>query len=187
MIAYKLKHLPLEDCMIIAYRNATVGRINEQFFKVLSKGKQNVVPFEYKNGYGRGGFFVGAEVVFYRNDDQYQKYGYTNSEFGKIVSLELPGEKNKNGKVIVKTDQKEYALPIWRAKEDLLLAYALTIHKAQGSGAKRVYVLEAVDYGLAYTAVSRTKKELCFVEMTLDDLCLALETPTREKANVYTF
>lgn len=187
MIAYKLKHLPLEDCMIIAYRNATVGRINEQFFKVLSKGKQNVVPFEYKNGYGRGGFFVGAEVVFYRNDDQYQKYGYTNSEFGKIVSLELPGEKNKNGKVVVKTDQKEYVLPIWRAKEDLLLAYALTIHKAQGSGAKRVYVLEAVDYGLAYTAVSRTKKELCFVEMTLDDLCLALETPTREKANVYTF
>ena len=78
-------------------------------------------------------------------------------------------------------------LPIWRAKEDLLLAYALTIHKAQGSGAKRVYVLEAVDYGLAYTAVSRTKKELCFVEMTLDDLCLALGTPTREKANIYTF
>lgn len=72
--------------------------------------------------------------------------------------MELPSEKNKNGKVVVKTDQKEYALPIWRAKEDLLLAYALTIHKAQGSGAKRVYVLEAVDYGLAYTAVSRTKK-----------------------------
>ena len=187
MIAYKLKHLSLEDCMIIAYRNATVGRINEQFFKVLSKGKQNVVPFEYKNGYGRGGFFVGAEVVFYRNDDQYQKYGYTNSEFGKIVSLELPSEKNKNGKVIVKTDQKEYELPVWRAKEDLLLAYALTIHKAQGSGAKRVYVLEAIDYGLAYTAVSRTKKELYFVEMTLDDLCLALETPTREKVNIYAF
>lgn len=187
MIDCKLKHLPLEDCMIIAYRNATVGRINEKFFKVLSKGRQNVVPFEYKNGYGRGGFFVGAEVVFYRNDDQYQKYGYTNSEFGRIVFLELPGERNKDGRVIVKTDRKEYVLPIWRAKEDLLLAYALTIHKAQGSGSRRVYVLEAVDYGLAYTAVSRTKEELYFVDMTLDDLCLALETPTREKSNVCDF
>ena len=46
----------------------------------------------------------------------------------------------------------------------VLFSYALTIHKAQGSGAKRVYVLEPKDHGLAYTAVSRAKQELFFVD-----------------------
>lgn len=187
MIAYKLKHPSVDECMIIAYRNATVGRINEKFFNALSRNRQKVIPFECKNGCGRGGFFIGAEVVFYRNDDQYQKYGYTNSEFGRIVGLDIPCEKNPNGKVIVQTEEKTYELPVWRAKEDLLLAYALTIHKAQGSGADRVYVLEATDYSLAYTAVSRTKGELYFTGMTLDDLCEALETPTEVRRNITDF
>ena len=75
-------------------------------------------------------------------------------------------------------------MPLYRAKKDLLLAYALTIHKAQGSGAKRVYVLEPKDHGLAYTAVSRAKKELFFVGVTRDQLLKGVQTETPKKKNL---
>ena len=75
-------------------------------------------------------------------------------------------------------------MPLYRAKKDLLLAYALTIHKAQGSGAKRVYVLEPKDHGLAYTAVSRAKQELFFVGVTRDQLLKGVQTETPKKKNL---
>ncbi|SEM76941.1 exodeoxyribonuclease V alpha subunit [Ligilactobacillus sp. WC1T17] len=187
MLEDKLNHPDLEDCMILAYRNLTVGKINELFFKKLSKNKRKVIPFELTNIYGRGGFFIGAQVVFYRNDDQYQNYGYTNSEFGVITAIEMPSEKKPDGKIFVKTDVKEYALPVWRAKEDLFLAYALTIHKSQGSGSKRVYVVEANDYCQAYTALSRSKEKVYFVSMTRNELIKAILTPTKFKYNVLSY
>ena len=67
----------------------------------------------------------------------------------------------------------------------MLLAYAITIHKSQGSGARKVYVLEAADYGLAYTAVSRAKEELVFVDYSREQLIQALHTPSPKKLNFH--
>ncbi|MFR6559156.1 MAG: ATP-binding domain-containing protein, partial [Weissella confusa] len=64
-------------------------------------------------------------------------------------------------------------------------AYAITIHKSQGSGARKVYVMEAADYGLAYTAVSRAKEELVFVDYSREQLIQALHTPSPKKLNLY--
>ena len=182
MLNDKFKHQALEECMILAYRNHTVGLINQQFYRLLAQNKPHV-PFYFQNGFGRGGFFVGAQVVFYHNDDNYQNYGYTNSEFGKVTALNLVENEDKST-VTVETEVKKYVLPLSRARKDLFLAYALTIHKAQGSGANKVYVLEADDYGLAYTAVSRTKQELYFVKMTREMLLDALQKETPRKQNI---
>ncbi len=183
MVLAKYQHEALEECMILAYRNKTVGLINQQFYRILSKDKQKVVPFYFQNGLGRGGFFIGAKVVFYHNDDSFQNYGYTNSEFGEVIGLELKND-DEDSAVTVQTEVGKYKLPLYRAKKDLLLAYALTIHKAQGSGAKRVYVLEPKDHGLAYTAVSRAKQELFFVGVTRDQLLKGVQTETPKKKNL---
>ena len=183
MVLAKYQHEALEECMILAYRNKTVGLINQQFYRILSKDKQKVVPFYFQNGLGRGGFFIGAKVVFYHNDDSFQNYGYTNSEFGEVIGLELKND-DEDSTVTVQTEVGKYKLPLYRAKKDLLLAYALTIHKAQGSGAKRVYVLEPKDHGLAYTAVSRAKQELFFVGVTRDQLLKGVQTETPKKKNL---
>lgn len=183
MIIDKYQHQSLQECLILAYRNHTVGLINQQFFRILSKNETKVVPFYFQNNFGRGGFFVGAQVVFYHNDDSHQNYGYTNSEFGKIVGLELEGAFEQRF-VYVETDVKQYKLPLERAIKDLLLAYALTIHKAQGSGAKRVYILEPENYGLAYTAVSRAKESIIFVGCEREQLMAGLQRPTLQKKNV---
>ena len=185
MLNYKYQHQNNERCIILAYKNLTVAAINRKFYEVLTKDVQCKVEFYEKNGYGRGGYFVGAQVVFYRNDDQKQKYGYTNSEFGTITRLVLPNKKLPQGLVSVKTMAGTYHLPLERAKEDLLLAYALTIHKAQGSGADRVYVIEAYDRGLGYTAVSRARRELYFVKMTREDLLKSIAHPAQVKQNIY--
>ncbi len=58
MVLAKYQHEALEECMILAYRNKTVGLINQQFYRILSKDKQKVVPFYFQNGLGRGGFLL---------------------------------------------------------------------------------------------------------------------------------
>lgn len=45
--------------------------------------------------------------------------------------------------------------------------------------------MEASDYGLAYTAVSRAKEELFFVDYDREMLIQALATPSPKKINLY--
>ena len=182
MLNYKYFHPALEDCMILAHRNLTVGKINQQYYRVLTKDGRAKTPFFFKNDYGHGGFFEGAQVVFYQNDDEKQRYGYTNSEFGIVTELHL---EDKEPKIKVKTASNEYELPLYVANRDLFLAYALTIHKAQGSGSRRVYVLEAANDSLLYTAVSRSREELFFVDLDASQVVEALSQPVAKKRNVY--
>lgn len=184
MLRYKKDHIDISECMILAFRNYNVAQINQAFFKVLTQDKQNVIPFEIENNKGRGGFFVGAQVVFYENG--WAGKNYTNSEFGVVTAVSMPNNHSK-GQIKVRTDLNEYELPLWKAKRDLLLAYAITIHKAQGSGSDKVYVVETGNYGLAYTAVSRSKGQLSFVNMSEQSLLDSLEKPTDVKKNVYEY
>ncbi|MBJ7629063.1 ATP-dependent DNA helicase [Weissella confusa] len=187
MLQDKKQHLDLEDVMILAYSNNHVAQVNEYFYKNLGANSDVVVPFFKRGKYGRGGFFVGAKVMFYNNDDSFI-HGYTTSEYGEITDLRVSNvESGDYGEVeiTISGTGKVYKLPVWQAKRDLLLAYAITIHKSQGSGARKVYVMEAADYGLAYTAVSRAKEELVFVDYSREQLIQALHTPSPEKLNLY--
>lgn len=186
MLQDKRRHLELDDVMILAYTNQRVAQVNEYFFKALATDEEVVVPFTKRGKYGRGGFFIGAKVMFYNNDDTHQ-YGYTTSEYGEITNLRVSDMNGDYGEVevTVPATGQTYKLPVWQAKRDLLLAYAITIHKSQGSGARKVYVMEAADYGLAYTAVSRAKEELVFVDYSREQLIQALHTPSPKKLNLY--
>ena len=186
MVAYKEKHIDISECMIVCHTNKTVAEINELFYLKLSQNTLNKVPFYRKlNGSdeGFGGFFEGAQVVFYENDSTYY-HGYTNSEFGIIEKLSLPiGE--KGGQVTVKTEEgTSYHIPLNQAKEDLKLSYAITIHKSQGSGAGKVYILEPKNHGLAYTAVSRSKGQLAFVDLNVQNLIRDLQIQAPVKKNI---
>lgn len=182
MLNYKYFHPKIDECLLLAHRNLTVGKINQKYYEVLTKDGREHTPFFFKNDYGHGGFFKGAQVVFYQNDDEKQRYGYTNSEFGVVTDLVV---KAKDTIVTVKTASGEYELPLYIANRDLFLAYALTVHKAQGSGAKRVYVLEATSDSLLYTAVSRSQGELAFVGLTSEKIVTALNTEVKRKFNLY--
>ena len=186
MLQEKMQHLELDDTMILAYTNQRVAQINEYFFNHLSAGMDDIIPFTKRGKYGRGGFFIGAKVMFYNNDQSHQ-FGYTTSEYGEVTNLRQSNMAGDYGEVevTIPATGKVYKLPIWQARQDLLLAYAITIHKSQGSGARKVYVMEAADYGLAYTAVSRAKEELVFVDYDREMLIQALATPSPKKINLY--
>lgn len=186
MLQEKMHHLELDDTMILAYTNQRVAQINEYFFNHLSAGMDEIIPFTKRGKYGRGGFFIGAKVMFYNNDQSHQ-FGYTTSEYGEVTNLRQSNMAGDYGEVevTIPATGKVYKLPIWQARQDLLLAYAITIHKSQGSGARKVYVMEAADYGLAYTAVSRAKEELVFVDYDREMLIQALATPSPKKINLY--
>lgn len=187
MLQDKKQHLDLEDVMILAYSNNHVAQVNEYFYKNLGANSDVVVPFFKRGKYGRGGFFVGAKVMFYNNDDSFI-HGYTTSEYGEITGLRVSNVGSGDYgevEITISGTGKVYKLPVWQAKRDLLLAYAITIHKSQGSGARKVYVMEAADYGLAYTAVSRAKEELVFVDYSREQLIQALHTPSPKKLNLY--
>ncbi|MCQ2557248.1 MAG: AAA family ATPase [Ligilactobacillus sp.] len=182
MINAKSQKLSNEACLILAHTNRMVAEINRIFWEKLPAPNQEKTPFFIRGSYGRGGFFVGAQVVFYQNDDASQEYGYTNSEFGQVTKL---SQEKYQIFVEVETSQRTYKLPLKRAEEDLLLAYGLTVHKAQGSGAEQVYITELSDFKLAYTAVSRSKNQLYFCGCDRQALLAAVNYQPHEKVNIY--
>ena len=102
--------------MILAYRNKTVGLINQQFYRILSKDKQKSCAVLFSKWSWAGRLFIGAKVVFYHNDDSFQNYGYTNSEFGEVIGLELKND-DEDSAVTVQTEVGKYKLPLYRAKK----------------------------------------------------------------------
>lgn len=90
----------------------------------------------------------GEPVMFLKNDYQ---LGLRNGSLGRIVKIE--GEK-----VTADFDGAEVELTGY-GLDDLALAYAITVHKAQGSSFKRVVIpiqkTRLLDRSLVYTAITR--------------------------------
>jgi exodeoxyribonuclease V alpha subunit len=98
---------------------------------------------------GRSRFVAGEPVVFLRND---YRRNLRNGSLGELVSIE------KDGAVTAFFDGSEQRLT-GRDLDDLDHAYAITVHKAQGS-AFRIVVIPIVasrllDRSLIYTALTR--------------------------------
>ncbi|MBR0910168.1 AAA family ATPase [Bradyrhizobium japonicum] len=90
----------------------------------------------------------GEPVMFLKND--YQQ-GLRNGSLGRITAIE-------EQKVTVDFDGTEVDLTGY-GLEELTLAYAITVHKAQGSSFKRVVIpiqkTRLLDRSLVYTAITR--------------------------------
>jgi exodeoxyribonuclease V alpha subunit len=115
--------------------------LNARFHAILAVGKRRH-PTRH--------FAEGEPVMFLRND--YQR-DLRNGSLGRIVSIE-------DDRITVDFDGVEHELT-GLALEDLTLAYAITVHKAQGSDFRRVVIpiqkTRLLDRALVYTAITRAR------------------------------
>lgn len=102
---------------------------------------------------GEADFNVGDKVMTVKNTKK-----YCNGDIGIVTKI------NGKGTITVEIDGKEVDITAAH-REDLVLAYAITIHKMQGSEAERVIVFipkddRLVDKRMLYTALTRAKSQL---------------------------
>lgn len=97
----------------------------------------------------QGRFIVEEPVVFLRND---YRRGLRNGSLGTVIAVEA------DGSVVVRFEGTEQRLSGYDL-DDLDHAYAITVHKAQGSGFETVVVpivpSRLLDRSLIYTAITR--------------------------------
>ncbi len=120
-----------------------------------------------------GGFFVGEPIMHVIND--YERM-LMNGALGRVLSVEQDG---------ALTTEFEGQIHKFAARDvpgRIELAYAMTVHKAQGSQFSRVIVVigstKALDHAIVYTAMTRGIRQVVFVG---DQKMLkrAIEAPAR--------
>jgi exodeoxyribonuclease V alpha subunit len=122
-------------------------------------------------------FRVGDRVMAARNDYTKGEYGIFNGTLGTVVDLDV-----KDGAVSVATDDGEVVGYEFGQLPDLIHAYALTVHKAQGSEFDHVVAPLTGDVPglltrkLLYTLVTRARRTVVLVGQDRA-LTFALETP----------
>lgn len=126
---------------------------------------------------GQREYYVGAKVM--QMDNNYEKNVF-NGEIGYITDIrDVQEEKEKTVRFTVEfklNDQVKTVVYNRSELDQLDLAYAMTVHKSQGSGYKTVIVITdmthytLLDTCLLYTAITRAKKR-----------CLLLSEPSAFK------
>ena len=115
---------------------------------------------EYINS--TGGFNVGDPVIFTRND---YRRDLRNGSMGRIIDRYTPTSPI-DSVCLVAFDHEEHELYA-EDLSDLQLAYAITVHKSQGSQFECVIVpirrSRILDLNLLYTAVTRAVKKVVLV------------------------
>lgn len=153
-------------CVAMRERGACcVSRLNKKLQDAFTKGKKEAVFGEQKI------FRVGDRVMQTKNDYEFikvlpnktQQAGVFNGETGSIYSVEEDLE-NESYKIAVLFDDGSIGGYTKNTINNLTLAYAITMHKCQGSEAKCVMMAYTYsDYmllnrSLFYTAETRAKE-----------------------------
>lgn len=129
-------------------KSGSVGArsINTLFQNLLTQGR---VKYH--------GFSVGEPVIWLHND--YDR-GLMNGSLGTVTAIE------ENG-LSVHWDEGEMVIEEKDIKDNMELAYAITVHKAQGSQWERVVVpvfeSKLLDRTLLYTAITRAQHQVVLV------------------------
>ncbi|MBO1927369.1 AAA family ATPase [Thiomicrorhabdus sp. 6S2-11] len=143
------------DAMILAPTKQMVSEIN-----LLAQDLKNPngIPMElslFEQKY-RTEFRLGDPVIFTKNNYQ---AGVQNGSLGKLVSIENWGAVELEDGSVLELDNDLF--------DSLSLAYAITLHKAQGSQFEHVIVAlkgsRIVDRSWLYTAVTRVESKLDIV------------------------
>ena len=143
-------------------RGVTVRHINYNeigFFLSTNKELQILSPYNELNSVineylrvGEADLNVGDKVMTVRNSKE-----YCNGDIGYIDKIDENGITiNINGTDVIVPEKD---------RRDVVLAYAITIHKMQGSESDKVIVFipeedRIVDKRMMYTALTRAKKEI---------------------------
>lgn len=132
--------------ILCATKGGAVGTesINDCFHRYLTHGRDRMAG---------SGFAVGEPVMFLRND---YRLGLRNGSLGHVTGFTgdtLEAEFDGVRHVLTGQDL-----------DDTVLAYAVTVHKAQGSSFRRVVIPVAatrlLDRSLIYTAVTRGREQV---------------------------
>lgn len=127
----------------------------------LNAGIQEVTN-PYKDAlfrYGAYNFKMHDKVIMINNN--YNK-GYYNGDTGEIIDADDYGIEIKLNKKCIYIEKENF--------EDIALAYAITIHKSQGSEYKNVIIILTDESSLMsnrnliYTAVTRAKESVTIIE-----------------------
>ena len=125
-------------------------------------------PAQKSLQFGTTIFRKGDKILQLENDSERDIY---NGDMGKIIAVQYKNDKSNNDhedRLIVDFDGKEMSYP----KKDLnqlTLAYATTVHKAQGNEFKVVVMALTTRFGLMlnrnllYTGITRAKEALILV------------------------
>ncbi|GAA6201731.1 AAA family ATPase [Aquicoccus sp. SU-CL01552] len=137
------------DIQIIAPTNPQVDAINQFFHSKRLAMKPTLWS-------GKMSFAEGEPVIWTKNDAE---RGLTNGSLGRIKKI-MPNT------ILAELDGDEHYLGRGDS-EKLQLAYAITVHKAQGSQWSKViapiFSAKNVDRSLIYTALSRAQEQVIFL------------------------
>ncbi len=144
---------PIKDIQVITPMYKRLCGV-ENLNKILQAGFHNQKP---TTGYGYK-FYVGDKVMQTKNN--YEKKVF-NGDIGYIKSIESGNMQVYFDNIIVEYSSTE--------KEELVLAYAITVHKSQGNEYPIVILPALTQHyvmlyrNLFYTAITRAKKHLIIV------------------------
>ena len=159
-LVYRLhirKGVPLEDILVLTPIHATeCGTIslNNQIQNLLNPAGENDAVLEFDMDRE---FHIGDRVIHTKND---AKRGVHNGDIGYVTNISADG-------LTVEFDLLEKPIDYTlKDLEDLLLAYAISVHKSQGSEAQYVIMpfseskrhKRMLRNNLIYTAITRAKK-----------------------------
>jgi exodeoxyribonuclease V alpha subunit len=144
------------DAMLIAPTKKLVRELNELAQAQLNVIGEPLMLSQYEQMY-RTDFRLNDPVIFTKNN---YAAGVQNGSLGKLVSIDDWGSVELEDGSVLKLDQTLF--------ETIELAYAITLHKAQGSQFETVIVAlpsnsRMLNRAWLYTAVTRVESELHIV------------------------
>jgi exodeoxyribonuclease V alpha subunit len=133
-----------------------------------------------------GRFLPGEPVIILQND--YERMLF-NGDQGVVVRAQLPGEATPRARAVFPRGETFAVFELEALAKNLAHAYALTVHKAQGSEMKHAAVLLPPEKSpllvreLLYTAVSRAKESVTLLgpQAMVE---LAVKSPNRRWSSV---
>lgn len=136
---------------------SSTDNLNRYLQEVTNHDDKNAKEVIYKNQ-----VFRKNDLVMHTTNGN----GLTNGDIGVVIDIRM--EEGKKGVVVLFDDGTEYTY-VGEELGMLELAYAISVHKSQGSEYKCVILNLLEQHGkmlnrnILYTAVTRAKKEVCLV------------------------
>lgn len=161
------KYLPSDIMVLAAYNKGDYGTvvINKELQKIVNKNYGSEINFKHKNNI----YYVGDIVLQTKNDyhapvfseeeDNEQEGFVCNGETGVIKKI-------SKDRVLIEFDGVEYVYSR-EMMDNILLGYAMSIHKSQGSSSKVVIMVTPsahmylLSSNIMYVAMTRMK-EKCY-------------------------
>ncbi|MBN1582479.1 MAG: ATP-dependent RecD-like DNA helicase [Anaerolineae bacterium] len=158
-IPRKFGYDPLDDVQVLSpmYRGAVgVSNLNARLQAALNP----LVPNKQERRLGERAFRSGDKVIQLRNNYDLDVY---NGDVGRITKIDIV-----NQQLLVRMDNRTVAYD-WSAADELALAFAISVHKSQGSEYPAVVVPVMTTHyvmlarNLLYTAVTRARQLVVLV------------------------